>query len=449
MTNVQNISECLSDRVKIVDFPYYVFPKRIREIMDQYHSTLGFNYDFMGGAVLYSTSLAFGNTIRIQVKNKWIESATIWICIVGKAGINKSAPIAAWLEPLRCRDKKYFEEYKNEIANYNQYLQVNSKKSKKKDDEIENKYREPPKRRQFLLSDFTPEALCEAHSINKYGIGIYSDELLQWLSNIGRYIKSGEEQFYLSSWSGREVNINRRSQPHIFIDNPFINIIGGIQPSKISEAFGKGRQSSGFTHRMLFAFPNKILREDFTDTEIADIYLDTYNEYINNLIAQTLKYENKIVTYTSAAQHGFKTWRHINNQRINEQDDGDITGIYAKLEIYLIRISLILQIMNDSLNNKETFSVDIEAFNGAIELTNYFENTALKVNNLIRRFNDPLNNYSMDKRIVYTALPTDFTTMKGEEISKQLNMPRRTFFEFLDDDYLFIKLKHGHYQKKI
>jgi hypothetical protein len=68
---------------------------------------------------------------------------------------------------------------------------------------------------------------------------------------------------------------------------------------------------------------------------------------------------------------------------------------------------------------------------------------------MISKYNDPLSNYSLDKRTIYMALPPEFTTSKGIEVSQQLNMPRRTFFDFLNDDNLFEKTKHGNYCKKV
>lgn len=435
-------------------FPKDAFPNTFVEIMDQYHEKLNFNYDFLGTALIYALSLAIGNSIRIQVKKKWVESPIVWCVIVGNAGVNKTAPLNVMLEPYKSLDKGYFKHYKEELERFHAYSEEKNSKKKTKN-QNDNEKRKLPKRKQCLITDFTPEALSEAHESNLRGIGVYADELLLWINNFNRYTKSGEEQFYLATWSGTEININRRSAPHYYIPYPFIPVAGTIQPYRLAEAFGKGKDKSGFTHRMLFAFPDFVKRQDLSDEDIADIYVNTYNSIIKRIMdfsdRTILNGEVKpmIIKMSNQANGLFKSWRRLNNTRINEGTDEDVKGIYSKSEIYLLRLSLILQVATDVCDNIETIEVTEQSFESAISLIKYYEWSALKVNQLISRFSDPLSNYSMDKRMIYTALPVEFNTAKGEAIADQLKMPRRTFFDFIKDTYLFEKQRHGIYLKKV
>ena len=461
MANLINLPESGDDSSGKNEFPIHIFPKDLQEIMNEYHKVLNFNYDYMGLTILVAISLAMGSFYKLQVKKKWIEFGVLWGALVGKAGINKSAPLSVFLEPFREFDKLNYEKYKIELYEYN--IQIFKKKGKPKnteDHELNSNDVMPialsqPKRKQFLISDFTPEALSVAHEDNPGGITIYSDELLTWINNFGRYSKSGEEQFYLSIWSSKDININRRNSPHIYISNPFINVIGTIQPEKLVDTFGKGRDSSGFTHRILFAFPDSIIREDLSDLDVPDIYIKAYQNLIEGLLTKrTSKFgksgiESTILEFDKAGYEKFKEWRNKNNQRINKGTNDDLGGIYSKLEIYLLRFALLLQVIEDECNKKDCTQIQLKAVESAIDLIKYFEITAIKVSKLISKYNDPLANYAMDKRIVYTALPTEFSTCKGKEIATKFNMPERTFFDFLNDDYLFEKQRHGYYFKKV
>lgn len=235
----------------ITTFPYQVFPTQICQIMEAYHCTLGFSYDYMAAAILYANSLAIGRAVRLKVKKGWFESPVLYIATCGKAGVGKTAPLATFLAPFLEKDKESFKVYQSERLEYSQKIQEENKKAKGEKNK-EPFYLSEPIRKQYLFSDFTVESLVVGHNFNQQGIGIYSDELLQFIENLGRYTKSGEEQFYLSCWSSRDISINRKTQPSILISNPFINIIGSIQTDLIPYALGKNRQKSGFTHRFLF-----------------------------------------------------------------------------------------------------------------------------------------------------------------------------------------------------
>jgi len=461
-TNLANIPLLEELDTEKNDFPFGVFRKELQEVMLEFHKVQNLNVDYMGATMLFAFSLAIGNHYKIQIKKKWVESCVVWIALVGKAGINKSAPLSIFLEPFRELDKQYYKDYKEDLDRFNE--QMNSKrrgKSNKKGmdstefEEIVEENLKSPCRKQFLISDFTPEALSVAHEDNPNGIGIYSDELLTWINNFNRYTKSGEEQFYLSVWSCREININRRNSQHIYISDPFINVIGTIQPEKLADTFGKGRDKSGFTHRILFAYPDSILREDLSDFDVQDIFFHTYGNLIKGILnrrtSDSLLYgeEPRILKLDKDAYEAFRVWRGKNNNRINQSEDDSLNGIYSKIEIYLLRIALIFQVVDDELNKEESRYISSKSVSAAIELITYFERKAVKVNKMISKYNDPLSNYSLDKRTIYMALPPEFTTSKGIEVSQQLNMPRRTFFDFLSDDNLFEKTKHGNYCKKV
>jgi hypothetical protein len=217
----------------------------------------------------------------------------------------------------------------------------------------------------------------------------------------------------------------------------------------MAQTLGKSRQKSGFTNRFLFAYPQKIIRESFSELEISDLHVFTYNRYINDIIKNRTTSGQLCIPLSKDALTIFKEWRAINNDRINAEEDGNLTGIWAKLEIYLLRLSLILQVMDDTLESNETKEVNQIAFSKSVELIKYFENTAMRVNSVIKRYSDPLMSYSMDKKIVYTALPSEFSTNEGIKIAMQLNMPKRTFQDFITDDSLFKRVRHGQYEKML
>ena len=413
-------------------YPLEAFHPIVKEIVEEYRKVLRLNPDFLGTAMLFAFSVACGNRFRLKIKNGWVESAVLYAVIVGKAGVNKSAPMKIALDPLKAHDKASFDRYKAAMAEFG-----DGRKSKENPTEL-------PKRQQFLISDFTPEALSMAHEHNPMGLGVYSDELATWLGNMGRYSKSGEEQFYLSLWSSIEININRRSSPHIYIPLPFVSVIGGIQPSLLPDVFGKTRAKNGFTHRMLFAFPDEVLREDLADTDVSQSIVRTYKDLICRLSEPT---QATVLELSAEAYEAFKQWRNTNNERINQETNEDLAGIYSKMDSYLLRLALLLQLINNICEERAHEAVEVDAIQSAVLLIHYYEQTAIKVNRIVNRDEDPLSGYSEDKRILFSLLTDEFLTDEAKKAAVVARVSERSLFEFLKDESLFKKLRHGFYIK--
>jgi hypothetical protein len=114
--------------------------------------------------------------------------------------------------------------------------------------------------------------------------------------------------------------------------------------------------------------------------------------------------------------------------------------------MYAVRLALILEMMSYACNksNKETISEN--SIKGALQLVEYFKNTAIKVSSIVSDFN-PLENQPFDKQSLYKALPNSFTTEIGLEIARNMGVPERTFKRFLKHQELFNSVKWGQYKK--
>ena len=79
----------------------------------------------------------------------------------------------------------------------------------------------------------------------------------------------------------------------------------------------------------------------------------------------------------------YKVIRRKINDTINNEKSGAISGIYAKLDTYSLRIALILHVMRIGCNEPDInpYQVSADTFCKAAELIQYFEHNALKVFN--------------------------------------------------------------------
>ena len=213
-------------------FPVEIFPQSIQDIIKNLRTTLNFPDDYTSASMIYATSVAMGLSYQAQFKNGWNEIGSLYIAIVGKAGTNKTHPLNFALKPIKKLDTDSYNEY---MIKKSEYDYAKSLTKKEREDELIILPESEPTWKQFLVSDFTPEALIDVLNNNHIGIGVYVDELASWFKNFNRYNNGSEEQFWLSAWSGTSITVNRKNGKSYNIPEPFISVIGTIQDGVLND----------------------------------------------------------------------------------------------------------------------------------------------------------------------------------------------------------------------
>ena len=432
------------------NFPFEVFPLPIQKIIIATHNDLSFPIDFISASILFAVSVAIGNTYRLKVKNSWIESAVLYLAIVGKAGTNKSHPLSFALKPIQDHDFKTFQQYELQRREFENSL-ANTKKDK---ESVINDSNIRPTWKRFILSDFTQEALTEVHKFNKRGIGVYVDELTGWFQNFNRYNKGSEMQFWLSAFNSKEIKNDRKSSEPICIPLPFISVAGTIQNALLTDLAKDNRSKNGFIDRMLFVIPEDVKKEYWSDSDLDPGISNDWQNIISKLISIEVQYDDNfnpvpnILQFDTEAKRLLFAWQRENTDQSNQSADDEIGGIYSKLETYAIRFALILEMMQYACDSSNCQSVSSTSVNGALKLIEYFKNSAIKVYSIISN-SSPRDKLPKDKQLLFDSLPDSFTTEEGLIISKSLIPPvaERTFKDFLNKKELFIRASRGKYTK--
>ena len=134
---------------------------------------------------------------------------------------------------------------------------------------------------------------------------------------------------------------------------------------------------------------------------------------------------------------------HFSEQCDNETND-TIVSIYCKLEIYIIRFCLIIQLARWTCGECDKEAIDLLSVERAIRLTEYFKNSAISVQNILNE-----NMLTAQQQAIVNHLPATFTTAQAHDVAKENDMKSRTLERFLNDNIgvLFRKEKHGEYSK--
>lgn len=441
-----------NDTVKneINPFPYWVFPKDIQIIIKATNEDLGFPLDFISGGIIYAVSVAIGNTHRIEIKTGFQESALVYITFVAPPGCIKSPPLTFVLQPILDKDRESYKCYKLECIEFNSTINLN----KNNKEHLANLDMKKPSWRRSLVSDITPEAIAQVLEFNPKGIGLYADELAAWFKNLNRYSNGSSVELWLSTWSGKQINVDRKSNEAILIAHPFISVIGTIQNGILNQLASDERAHNGFMDRILFAMPTLSKKAVWSDSEIDSEIIEKWTFTLNKLLDLDLEYNEKgnpypqILKLSPKAKTLLFEWQKKNAKECDNAESEAIAGAYSKMDMYAARLSLILELMFYACNESDKQNISSKSVQGAIELVEYFKKTANKVHSIIDN-SDPLLNLTNNKQNIYDLLPDRFTTDEGLAVAKKAEMPERTFKRFLNNRELFSRMNRGEYEKKI
>lgn len=367
-------------------FPIRIYPESIQRFIEATQKGLNFPKDYIGASVLFAVAASIGNSIRVEVMPGWIESAVLYLALVGNPGTSKSHPLSFVMKPIEEIDSLNFEKYKKQKREYDENITLSKKERKEKG---LSDFPVKPNWQQTIVSDYTPEALADTHKFNQRGIAVVMDELVALVKNFDRYSKGSEQEFILSAWSCKPVRISRKTTEPTYLPLPFISIAGTIQPSVVAE-MAKNRTENGFIDRILFAFPDRVPKLPW-GIGVSPEWPAYWNNTLNKIIGIPFNTDSKgnptprILKFTSDGLRRLKRWQAELAHRANTANNEAQMGLLAKLEVYAIRFSLCLEVLRSASTESDLTAIGIESVEGAISLTNYFRRNGEKVHSLVSK----------------------------------------------------------------
>lgn len=432
------------------DFPIDVLPDKMRKIINEAHATLGFPKDYLAGSMLTAMAAAIGNTHAVEHMDGWKEYAILFVALVGSPGSNKSHPLSFAMQPLIDFDAEQAATHAEALKRYNAAMELPPK------ERVASGYEQNPTepiRLRFTMQDVTPEAVHRILSENPRGLCLVSDELAGWFKNFNRYNNGSESEFWMSVFNHKVAMSDRKSsQSGVFIKNPFLCVVGTIQPKILGELAGNNRNANGFMERILYVMPSdqkkmKWNRDRKTPSfDIAAEWRDVLGRLID-ISPKTGEHgeiEPEIVPFSTEAIDRLFSWQNEVTERCNADGSDTLTSIASKLEIYAVRFCLLLSLADWACGSRKKKSVEVSTVERAIRLTEYFRVTAAGVQGIVNE--DSLTDI---QTAVLSDLPDTFTTAEGVAIADKNKMKERTFKKFLSDNIgvFFTRDSHGSYSK--
>ena len=428
-------------------FPIEAFPVFFKKIITECNTASNYPCDYTGASLLAAISAAVGKTAILKVKNGWNEYAALYLAIVGNPGAIKSHPLDFAFKPFEEIDNEAIRKFKNEINQYNELINHSKK------DKSHNGFPQKPILKKTILHNFTPEVLHQRLAENEIGCYVVNDELATFLDNMNNYSKGDQASIYLQFWSNKVTSIDRISKDvPLWLPQPFLGIIGTLQPHVIQKLFPKEKTNNGFLQRFLFAFPTNSEKLPLSDNEFPLDLESSYIQWIKQYRqSNPIEFDNitgkpnpKIYNWSNPAKDYFYQWQRENTIKVNQAGDTLESEILTKFDNHFIRLSLLMQIMIDYNTNQ----ISIQAVQNAAKLCKYFEKCSLKVLDILENGNQ-VNSLSVKKTNFYNSLPVNVTTSEANDIGVNFGFNTKAVQRFLSDKNFFIKVAHGNYSKTI
>jgi len=381
----------------VPEFPTDALPRPVGRLVKEAAKAIGCPPDAIGLSALVALGSAIGNSRVVQPKRGWTESAAIYGAVIAESGEKKSAAIGAAtgavqkLEHiLQRKHDKAIDEFAREKREY----EVQKRDAAKDGVAAPPPPREPEARR-VLVNDTTVEALIPILKENPRGLLLERDELVGWVKGMDQYKSGGkgsERQFWLSTWSGRPVSVDRKGQQGpVSVLKPFISVIGSIQPD-VLEDLAENRED-GMLERFLFVYP-ETLNAMWTEDDISDGALVAYRELHEGLRGLFMTIDDEgdpievPITFSPDAK---ETYINVYNDHREEMAAPGfpryLRSVWAKLEAYTLRLALIVACSRFTEGGLAE-RIEEEDVLRAVKLAGYFKDQARRVFGALRGYDE-------------------------------------------------------------
>jgi hypothetical protein len=413
--------------VNYIESDLPIFNANYREIIKDVCDTFNAPTAFYIPAVLTAISTAIGKDVTIQDCRGVKEKAVLYMCIVASSGVGKTPAIKWCLKPLQNINAKHRKAYEQE--------KIEAEKN-----EIEF----TENRKSLFITDATIEALISNLEHSK-GILYFRDELIGWLKDMNKYRSSGSDDLlFMQMWNSNDTISMERKTQSIFIENPYLNVLGSTQPKRLGEFTKNGASESGFFQRILFTYADAKI-EDRTNKKENKELKELYSNLITKIYDDCRSFENEITLQLSENGNNMIT-NFVNNfikkqQRLFKGNDL-LIEILSKLETYILRFTLIFEVMDtDEIN--WTKDVSDKSIIKAISTVIYFYYYSQKIihtneqNSIYQNDSDRIIHSLLSKHIakgITFSKAEAIRVVKGQTSAVTLNKHLKHTGKFLYED---------------
>jgi hypothetical protein len=415
-------------------FPHGILPDSIKDFIS--YQTI--QREYLAAAILAALSTAIGNSASLEVMPGYVVKCIFYMAIVAPPGASKSPALKKAFAAIEKHDKALYEAYLRLLEDFKRNLAEAERSKSQKPDK--------PAFPQIIVKDSTIEMVLKILSHNPIGCCLLADELSGFLNRMNQYKTGDEVQKWLELWSSSSVLLQRITRDENKVEDPFCNIVGGIQPGVLSSLSKADNEHNGFFHRFVFVYPEPQLKTSWQKVEVPRTTLDAYNNVFESLLAMK-DGERKVYYLSEDANATYASWFDSQNITYNKSDNDQDKGIISKYQDYCLRFALLLQVVADGRHR--TGLVTKESVNKAILLTEYFFKNIKKALKILAP-ETPLDGLTEIHTNLFGSLPEKFdakTALGAGQLLGMKDSAIRMFLKRSVEKGIFSSTAHGQYAK--
>ena len=292
--------------------PVECWPDMVRDFIVMGAPATACSINFLAAATLPAMASAVGGNTTLELASGWRIPPVFYVALVGPPGAAKTPAIERAIAPIRRVQDNGFRDADDGGAGM-----------------------------RFLVDDTTTEKLGELLKNHERGLLMVVDELKAFFGGHGQYKEHGsgrDRQFYLSAWSGISVIVDRVKRGTLYVPNPTLSVIGGIQPD-VFAGITIGADD-GMWPRFLLTYSDPPARGakrwHRPDPEFPKV-LERYDDLWNDVRDKNLHPRKLPLT-----DDGMDAWIEWYNRHYDTQPPPVLVTAWTKVETHVARVALVL-----------------------------------------------------------------------------------------------------------
>ena len=379
LNKYENESEFFVDLVdelsKHKHFPLESLPIVVKEYAEMKEDVSNTHIEYHALSLLSGFASLLQSQYILNVYDGWTAYPSVSFVLVGDSGESKTHPQKDALSILYDYSNQENQRHLDECLEYDKWKDRRRKRAE------DNTFREPPKRKPYILNKFTLEGLRDSLKDNPKGILLHVDELDGLFKSMNQYKSGGGDDItaLMAALDGENINQALASKM-IFISKPRVSLIGSVQRKVLKKCFTEDTKDLGFAFRFLFASPftKKYFQIKSLDSNYSEVkyMLENKLEGTFEWIHRDLEELNKKVHW--ANQEVFEIFMDFNNNYINRLKEkhsdwtNEVGGVLSKIVTFTPKIALLLQLIKFYSKESQTKNIEKDTLNQAIRLMQYF-----------------------------------------------------------------------------
>lgn len=394
---------------EVTELPTWGLPTELQNVVDEVTKGYQCSRDYAVASMMVATSTMLGKRVSCGF-GSYSNFPSLWIAIVGRTASGKTAPLSFFFKPIELMEREAIANYRMELQEWEQT-----------DPKVRG---EKPEFRHLLINSPSDESVLLELAVNG-NICWKADELRTMFDSWGKYSKNGGGLIIgklLEIFNNVDISITRVTSEPIYIPEPNLNIIGGIQPPVLKRVMGnRGFTDDGLFQRFLFVFPEATDIPPFADNAISDQARQQWNMTIERLA----RIGNLQLHETDTAKQMHVDYINQLRGECNEhyREIEAMTSLLQKLEIHLCRWSIAVAV----LSGQQEITAEVMRY--SIECMEYFKRCGEKAYCLIA--NDDDRPHEPTRADFFKMLQRWYPELNQSALARALGVSQQAINKFL------------------